>query len=267
MLFSKLGCIWLRVDEVEFFYFPYLNVFVLFSIIKTDREQKGNIMLTKSQKKTYDFIKGYITQLHISPTLQEISEGINIKSKGTVSRYVQSLVDLGLIAKLKEKTTSRNLTLTNTVPLDISYSNNLDNNFRYHISKDLNLKTVPSIPLIGTIAAGRPIEAIETSEEFNIYNILYGTDLYMLKVKGDSMIEEGISDGDFVICEPRNTADNGEIVVALIDNQEATLKRIYKHNNGTILLCPANSTMAPLEYEASRVKVQGILRCQLRSYC
>lgn len=230
-------------------------------------------MLTKSQKKTYDFIKSYIARLNISPTLQEISEGINIKSKGTVSRYVQSLIDLGLIAKLKEKTTSRNLALTNTLPLDMFYPhyidrnfNNIDNNFRYNLNKDLNTKNIPNIPLIGTIAAGRPIEAIESTEEFNIYNILYGTDLYMLKVKGDSMIEEGINDGDFVICEPRNTADNGEIVVALIDNQEATLKRLYKNNNGTVLLCPANSSMAPLEYDASRVTVQGVLRCQLRSY-
>lgn len=234
-------------------------------------------MLTKSQKKTYDFISSYITENDISPTLQEIAEGINIHSKGTVSRYVQSLIDLGLISKLKEKSTSRNLSLTNTVPIDTlsrdflsKKNNNLDSKFRYDFNNHLihkNITDLPSIPLIGTIAAGQPIEAIESSAEFNIHNILYGNDLYMLKVKGDSMIEEGINDGDFVICEPRDTANNGEIVVALIDNQEATLKRLYKNQNGTILLCPANSSMAPLEYDSSRVQVQGVLRCQLRSYC
>jgi repressor LexA len=89
----------------------------------------------------------------------------------------------------------------------------------------------------------------------------------MLRVKGDSMIEEGIYDGDYVVCQPSNTANDGDIVVALIDNQEATLKRLYISNvDNKILLCPANSSMTPLEYDADRVQIQGILRCQLRKY-
>lgn len=230
-------------------------------------------MLTKSQKRIYDFIKEYIALESISPTLNEIALGVNVKSKGTISRYVQSLIDMGLLVKLKTKATSRNLALTNTVPIDmldvnkVIDNNNLDPDFRFNInSKNNKSFNISNIPLVGTIAAGRPIEAIANNDQFNIHNILYGSDLYMLKVKGDSMIEEGINDGDFVICEPSSTADNGEIVVALIDNEEATLKRIYNHNDGKVLLCPANSDMAPMEYEANRVKVQGVLRCQLRSY-
>lgn len=236
-------------------------------------------MLTKSQKKTYDFIKSYIAREKISPTLKEISLGINIKSRGTVSRYVQGLIELGLITKHKEKNTSRNLILTNKTPLDILTTNKSNifddtynaesfiNNLSDNLSLESKLENISlNIPLVGTIAAGRPIEAIHDSEEFNINDILYGKDLYMLKIKGNSMIEEGINDGDFVICEPSNTANNGEIVVALIDNQEATLKRIYKNDHGKILLCPANSDMKPQEYDATRVTVQGILRCQLRSY-
>lgn len=228
-------------------------------------------MLTKSQKKTYDFIREYITRENISPTLKEISLGINIKSRGTVSRYVQALVDFGLISRQKERNTSRNLALTNKTPLDIvtsadynpdKFISNLDHEF------ESQLEDLPkfNIPLVGCIAAGQPIEAINHQNAFNINDILYGSDLYMLRVKGDSMIEEGINDGDYVICEPSNTANNGEIVVALIDDQEATLKKLYKNDNGKILLCPANSDMSPLEYEATRVKIQGILRCQLRNY-
>lgn len=227
-------------------------------------------MLTKTQKKTYDFIKSYIEREDISPTLNEISLGINIKSRGTISRYVQALVSYGLLAKNKGKNTSRNLVLTDIAPSDILNSDYEPQKFINNLDKDFNLSldnyNKLNIPLVGTIAAGQPIEAIEDSSSFNINSILYGDDLYMLKVKGDSMIEEGINDGDFVICEPCNTAENGEIVVALIDNQEATLKKLYKNDDNKILLCPANSNMAPLEYEASRVKIQGILRCQLRSF-
>jgi repressor LexA len=241
-------------------------------------------MLTKSQKKTYDFIKEYINREKISPTLKEISAGINIKSRGTICRYVYALIELGLIGKNKEKNTSRNLVLTDKSPLDIlttksnntgitdkhynakNFINDLSDNLSFPISFDETNFKMPCIPLIGVIAAGQPIEAINDADSFNINDILYGKDLYMLRIKGYSMIEEGINDGDYVICEPCATADNGEIVVALIDNQSATLKRIYKNDHGKILLCPANSNMKPQEYDASRVTVQGILRCQLRSY-
>jgi repressor LexA len=222
-------------------------------------------MLTKSQKKTYDFIKSYINREKISPTLKEISLGINIQSRGTVSRYVQALIDLGYIAKHKAKNTSRNLELT-TKDLYNLHSN-LASDF---ILDFTNIPHLPNIPLIGTIAAGRPIEAIATDagqEHCNIHDIFQGEGLYMLRVKGDSMIEEGIYDGDYVVCQPSNTANDGDIVVALIDNQEATLKRLYISNvDNKILLCPANSSMTPLEYDADRVQIQGILRCQLRKY-
>ncbi len=213
-------------------------------------------MLTKSQKKTYDFIKNYINNKELSPTLQEISSGIEIKSRGTVSRYVQSLIDLGLLSKQKKKNTSRNLVLVNNI-------SHLSNSFSSNVTK----LQVPSIPLLGTIAAGQPIEAIPPADYCNINDIIHGDNLYMLRVKGDSMIEEGIYDGDYVVCQPSNHARDGDIVVALIDESEATLKRFYYNNNSQkVLLCPANSNMTPFEYDQHRVKIQGILKCQLRKY-
>lgn len=200
-------------------------------------------MLTKSQKKTYDFIKNYLDSNELAPTLEEIAQGIGLRSKGTVSRYVNALIAKGLLKKSKEYGASRRLCLAE--------------------------EPSPSplkLPLLGSIAAGQPIEAISNAEYVEINQFFYGDSLYMLKVKGDSMIEEGIFDGDFVVCDKRDTASNGEIVVALVDAQEATLKRIYWHEPGKVMLCPANSEMSPMEYDAERVVVQGVLRCQLRQY-
>lgn len=204
-------------------------------------------MLTKSQKKTYDFIKGYLENHQIAPTLEEISQGIGLRSKGTVSRYVSALIDKGLLKKSRERGESRRLCLPEALVEECSPS-------------------TLRLPLLGNIAAGQPIEAISNAEYVEINQFFYGDSLYMLKVKGDSMIEEGIFDGDFVVCDKRDTASNGEIVVALVDELEATLKRIYWHEPGKVMLCPANSQMSPMEYDADRVAVQGILRCQLRQY-
>ena len=122
------------------------------------------------------------------------------------------------------------------------------------------------MPFLGYIAAGRPIEAIGHREEMEIPMTLQGTsDTYVLQVKGDSMVEEGILDGDWVVIEHRAHAQNGEIVVALIDGQEATLKRI-EHKPGEVVLYPANSHMAAMSYPPDRVQIQGVLVGQMRSY-
>lgn len=115
------------------------------------------------------------------------------------------------------------------------------------------------IPLLGKIAAGKPIEAISDEQEFDLSNLFTGKQLYALQVQGDSMIEEGILDGDKVICEQRDTANNGDIVVALIDQESATLKRFKSNQDGTITLIPANHTLTPVTYMAERVQIQGIL--------
>lgn len=204
-------------------------------------------MLTYKEKQTYDFIKNYIETHHIAPTLPEIAAGIGFQSKGTTSKYVNMLVNRGYLAKHKSKGQSRNIFLTERDP-------------------NLNLCRVKqAIPLVGTIAAGAPIEAISNSEACDINDIIQGDNLFMLRVKGRSMIEEGIDDGDYIICEQTDTANDGDIVVALVHGEEATLKRIYR-KAGKVILCPANYDMAPMEFDEKAVVIQGKLKHKLRNY-
>ena len=121
------------------------------------------------------------------------------------------------------------------------------------------------LPLLGRIAAGRPIEAIPEQQEINFSDLFLGSDRYVLEVKGDSMIEAGILDGDLVIIRQCETADSGDIVVALIDRGEATLKTLRKHGD-RVELIPANHSMAPMIYPANRVHIQGVVVGQARMY-
>ena len=124
----------------------------------------------------------------------------------------------------------------------------------------------PIIPLLGRIAAGQPIEAIEGRDELNLADFLMSSDRFALQVTGNSMIDAGILDGDTVIIRQQQTATNGDIVVALIDGIEATLKRLKKLPDGMILLMPENKFMEPKVYPAQRVQIQGVVVGQLRSY-
>jgi len=121
------------------------------------------------------------------------------------------------------------------------------------------------LPFAGRIAAGQPIEAIPEQLEINFSDMLMGEGRYVLEVKGDSMIEAGIFNGDLVIIRESTTADNGDIVVALIDNGEATLKKLRKHGD-RVELIPANQLMAPMIYPADRVHIQGVVVGQVRYY-
>ncbi|MCH9770245.1 MAG: transcriptional repressor LexA [Gammaproteobacteria bacterium] len=187
-------------------------------------------MITLSQRKTFEYIQQYIQQNDYAPTIAEIARGIGIKSRGVVHRYVKALAGAGLIEIVPKR--HRNISL-------IGASND-------------------SIPLVGRVAAGQPIEAIEDQESISMTDIFLGENRYALRVKGDSMIEEGILNDDIVVCERSDTANNGQIVVALIDDQEATLKRLQRNQDASISLLPANATMRPMTYSANRVKVQGI---------
>ena len=192
-------------------------------------------MLTSKQNETYQFIKQYINQFGIAPTTAEIAMGIAIKSRGVVHRYLKNLQALDLIELIPGK--KRNIQLKE----------------KKH-----------TIPLLGKIAAGLPIEAIESTEEIDVLKFFLGEGRYALEVKGDSMINEGIFDGDIVVCEQANTAKNGDIVVALIDNDQATLKTIQNNNNGYISLIPANDDHLPQVYQSNRITIQGIFVGLLR---
>ena len=188
-------------------------------------------MLTLSQQKTLKFVQTFFAKHHYAPTAAEIAEGIGIKSRGVVHRYLKALVNQGYIRLLPKR--HRNIQL---------------------ILND----TSTSIPLVGSIAAGRPIEAIEQHEAVDVASVFLGANRYALRVKGDSMIDEGIFDGDIVVCERRESAEEGQIVVALVDQEEATLKRLYHGRDNTITLKPANPSHQPMTYPAERVAVQGI---------
>lgn len=197
-------------------------------------------MLTLGQKRTYDFIKRFLNEHDYAPTAAEIAVGTGIKSRGVVHRYLKALAAAGKIHLTPKR--HRNISL---------------------ISEPITPLKV--LPLIGAIAAGCPIEAIEDADPIDLSKIFLGEQRYALKVKGDSMIDEGIFDGDIVVCEQVDDAESGQIVVAVIDNQEATLKRIEKTNSNTVILHPANKQLEPMVFDAHRVTIQGIYVGLLRT--
>lgn len=194
-----------------------------------------------SERKTLAFIQKFVDIHGYSPKLHEICEGIGIHSKGTVSRYIQGLIDAGYLDKQQGK--SRGLSILKL--------------------PEGGRGVYSSIPLVGAIAAGKPIEAVSQPEPFELSGLLKEGN-FVLKVRGDSMKDEGILDGDYVICHAQNTANDGEIVVALIQGEEATLKRLYWQDTNTIKLVPANATLSPMVYPASHVQIQGVFKGLIR---
>ena len=197
-------------------------------------------MLTGLEEKILQCITRYITQNGRSPTLDEIGQLLEIRSKGTIHRYVKSLIDKGHLQRSGRNW--RGLRLAG------------EQNRRLTI-----------LPLAGRIAAGKPIEAISELYEINFSEMLLGPGRYVLEVQGDSMIDAGILDGDLVIVRETQSADNGDIIVALIDNNEATLKRLRKKGN-QVELIPDNQSMTSMVYSADRINIQGVVVGQARMY-
>ena len=197
-------------------------------------------MLTRLEEKLLQFITQYITQNGHGPTLKEIGEALNINSKGTVHRYVESLVK------------KKHLRRTGRGWRGIRLTGERD-------------RRLTILPLEGRIAAGKPIEAIPDQEEVNFSDLLLGPDRFVLKVAGDSMIDAGILDGDTVLIQRTDTADNGEIVVALVEGHEATLKRL-RRRGASIALEPANTAHETRIFGPDQVKVQGRLVGLVRKY-
>ena len=202
-------------------------------------------MLTPRLRDTLSFIRGYLAQHGYAPLLSEIALGIGIQSKGVVHRYLQDLASEGHIEILAGK--HRGIRL-----IESKYSH-----------QD---RVSWSLPLLGRIAAGRPIEAIPNHDRIDLAEFFIGENRFVLKVQGESMIEAGILDGDMVVVEQCDRASDGDIVVALIDQEEATLKTLRHNGDGSVMLIPANSQMPPMIYPAERVAIQGIVVGQLRSY-
>ena len=198
-------------------------------------------MLSRREQDTYQLIRNFIAHHGHAPLLNEIAAGLGIQSKGTVHRYVQAIAKAGLIELIPGR--HRGMRLCNPPPAEST-----------------------SLPLLGRIAAGQPIEAIPDQEEIDLSEFFMGPNRFVLKVQGDSMIDAGILDGDMVIIKQGQRADNGDIAVALLDNEEATLKYLQHNRDGSITLHPANTALRPITYAASRVRIQGIVIGQMRSY-
>ena len=191
-------------------------------------------MLTLAQRRTFEFIRQFMLAHDYAPTAAEIAQGIGIHSRGVVHRNLKALAKFGCIQLTPNR--HRNICLLTS-----------------------NLSTPrATLPLLGVIAAGQPIEVIEQHETIDVANIFLGNEHFALRVKGDSMIEEGIFDGDLVVCKRTEQAKNRQIVVALIDSHEATLKRFQHGPTGMVTLLPANENLKPQVYPAHKVQIQGL---------
>lgn len=197
--------------------------------------------LTKRQKQIYDYTKSYINKKGFSPTLEEIKKHFRLSSLSTIHQHIGVLADKGFITK--------------------------DDNLARGISLIEKTAKLVKIPLLGTIAAGQPIEAIQEKETIAVPQgkLPRSGELYALRVVGDSMIDENINDGDIVLVKHQETAENGQKVVALIDNHEATLKKFYRER-GQVRLQPANKSMEPLIFRNGKdISIQGIVLDVIRT--
>ena len=209
-------------------------------------------MLTFQQEKLLKFIIDYQKQNNVTPSFDEMKDGLDLKSKSGIHRILSALEERGYIKKLNNR--ARAIEIIKNVNL-IDTENGKNKN------------SIISIPILGKIAAGLPIEAISDNTNYIELpeTLLKKGEYFILNVEGDSMIEAGIFDGDQVVIRKANDANNGEIVVALIDNNEATLKRIFKRGQ-QVALQPENSNYKTVIYGPDRIQIQGVLKHLIRSY-
>ena len=195
--------------------------------------------LTRRQQAIYQYLREY--EQEQPPTLDEMCKDLGLRSRGSLHKHIQALIQAGLVEPLHGK--HRGIRLT---PAQEGQSEDL--------------------PFLGKIAAGQPLESFEIPETIEVPEFLRGKgNCYVLQIKGDSMVEAGILDGDLVVIEQRDHARNDEIVVALIDGCETTVKRIQQ-SPGKVTLYPANHTLEPMEYPPDQVQIQGVVVGQMRSY-
>jgi repressor LexA len=209
------------------------------------RPGDGTMNLTPRQLDVVVAIRNYRHLHGYSPTMQELADQLGT-SKVTIFEHVGALEKKRVLKRDKHKARSLEITADGKLP-----------------DEERSTK----LPLLGNIAAGSPIEAVENREELDLETMFHAkSGVYVLRVRGDSMIDDHLCDGDYVVIERRENARNGEQVVALLDSGEATLKRFYKEGSNRVRLQPANKTMEPRIVDADRCKVQGVVIGVLRSY-
>lgn len=201
-------------------------------------------MLTDRQQDTYNFIINYFEENQRAPLLSEVAHGIGLSSQGSVHNYIQALVNEGLIKRVVGKSRGLRLVQQHNEPEKLSVI----------------------LPLLGRVAAGRLIEAVPDESEIDLGDMFSGSGRFVLKVNGDSMIDKAIMSGDYVVLQEQRTANNGDIVLALVDFHDATLKTLLINKDGTVTLQPANTEYEPVTLPAERVMIQGVVVGQLRTY-
>jgi repressor LexA len=207
--------------------------------------------LTKRQKDVMDFIARFVEQNGYSPSYEEIARGLDLASLATVHKHISALESKQYL--------KRGFNQSRSLDLGPKYVEEM-NRARQQAADSL------VVPLRGRIAAGQPVEAVEQKEVVNLSEFLRRPDMFALEVRGDSMIEDHICDGDVVLVERTSEVRDGEIVVALVGGLETTLKRLYREGDQTIRLQPANAALQPIRVPAGEVEIQGRLLAVLRKY-
>jgi repressor LexA len=205
--------------------------------------------ITRRQREVYDFIADFVQSHGYSPSFEEIGNGLGLSSLATVHKHITNLADKGMLKR--DYNRSRSIDL---VPMKGS------------MKKPGSAMPPPlTLPLMGRIAAGRLTEAVERNETISFGDFTRSKDVFVLEVSGESMQDEHIVDGDYVLVEKSQTAHNGEIVVALVDGTDATLKRFYREGD-KVRLQPSNAAMQPIIVPAANVAIQGRVIGVLRKY-
>jgi repressor LexA len=216
----------------------------------TDLGLKGLAMtLTKRQKEVLNYLVGFLNKNGYSPSFEEIAHALKLTSLATVHKHLSTLEKKGFIRRGYNQ--SRSIEVVQ-LPRPIR--------------EQLLDRHVVELPLAGRIAAGRPLEAVEANETISLADFARGQNTFVLQVKGESMRDDHILDGDYIVVEQTQVANPGEIVVALVGEDEATVKRFYREAGGKIRLQPANSQMSPIVIPATDVKIQGRVVGVLRKY-
>lgn len=200
--------------------------------------------LTKRQRQILDFLTSYSSEHGYAPSFEEIAEQFNYNSLATVHEHLSNLERKGYIKRSYNESRAIEILPSDIFPKAIE------------------------LPVLGAVAAGVPIEQFETQETIGVPDdfVRRAGNHYVLKVRGNSMIEDQISDGDYVVVHDRPSADNGEMVIAMVEDSGATVKRYYRERDGRIRLQPANATMTPIYVQESQVRVQGIVVGVMRRY-
>jgi len=208
--------------------------------------------LTRRQRQVYDFLAHFVDENGYSPSFEEIGEGLGLSSLATVHKHISNLEEKGLLKR------------------DYNRSRSIDllkprGRMKQVLAGSGAAGSGLTLPLMGRIAAGRPVEALENPESISLADFTRSKDVYVLQVTGESMQDEHIVNGDYVLVEKTNTARDGEIVVALVNGSDATLKRLFRQGD-KIRLQPSNVAMAPIVVPAVAVQVQGRVIGVLRKY-